>query len=109
MKLLKPIAKIKPNERYLGLKKNTMNKSMAKVKKYNTFSVVKLRPSSIQSERILSEKISPGKTSKAIVSLVSDKLKTKFSYDGRLGRYLIYKAKANVDSYYYVLHISNVG
>ncbi|MEA4975451.1 MAG: hypothetical protein VB046_06915 [Paludibacter sp.] len=109
MKILKPIAKIKPNERYLGLKKNTINKSKVKAKKYSTFSVVKLRPNSIQSERILSEKISPGKTSKAIVSLVNDRLKTKFFYDGRLGRYLIYKAKANEKSYYYVLHISNEG
>ncbi len=77
-----------------------------KVKTYKNIYVSKLRPNSIQAEKVLSRKLSKALTSKQIVSLMNKELDTEFKYEGHIGLYLIYKAMTKTSPYYYVLNIS---
>ena len=104
MKLKKPIAKLGRKERNIG--RTTAGTASNKTKKYSRIYVSMLKANSIEAKKILSQTLSEPKTSTQIVSTVSKKLAVPFRCDGRIGRYLIYKADAKKQPYYYVLNIS---
>lgn len=83
-----------------------VSKAKTTVKKYSNIYVSKLRPNSINSEKILSRKLSTPLTSKQIVTMLNKELKCTFSSNGRIGLYLLYKASTEPTPHYYTLSIS---
>ncbi len=78
-----------------------------KAKTYSHLHVSLNKASSTASRQILSQRYSPALTSRRLVSIAEKKIRRPLKYDGRVGRYLIYKAPCPDGQHYYVATISN--
>lgn len=78
-----------------------------KTKTYDRLTVCRHKANSTEAKKILSHRFAPALPPRKLADIAGEQVRIPFKYDGRIGRYLIYKAHCPDGRHYYVATISN--